>query len=587
LILRVLKFPCTGGISVSVNYSLRTASEIFSRRIERFVVFATKTIGEAMPIYDAVVIGSGYGGGVAASRLARMGLCLAVLEQGRLWRPGDFPITAKARCKAIRLTGRAWKLGDPAGLYYLSVGHGLTVFGASGLGGGSLINAGVVLRPDLGRLRKAGWPDAVVGDGLMLEGLARAEAMLGVAPVPSPDRFAKFAGMRRAAEASGRSVQLPPMTITHGPGPNVAGVMQYACRHCGDCWSGCNVGAKNTVGITYIADAIDHGATVFCESRAQSISKIETGWEIVVQDPSKASASRRIEAPIVVLAAGTLGTAELLLRAQQRGLPLSAKLGEKFSANGDDLAFADKLDQPVNAIATGFPPQAPRGTAPVGPHSMALIDLGDEHGPVWVHDGTMMALMAALAPLDALLQLKFGEAFRLLKQGIYGDGMSRSQILYVVAHDDASGHLRLQDDHVVVDWPGYSDAPERVGAEQKVKAMIERMGGVFIRNPFSITAFGGNRIIAHPLGGCAMGETVDKGVVAPDGRVFDPTTGPKGVHKGLYVCDGAAIPSAVGVSPLLTITAVAERAMILAAEQLHRKLDVNTTPHRPVRDAAM
>ena len=551
------------------------------------MVFATKTVGEATPIYDAVVIGSGYGGGVAASRLARMGLRLAVLEQGRLWRPGDFPITAKARRKAMRLTGRAWKLGDPAGLYYLSVGHGLTVFGASGLGGGSLINAGVVLRPDLGRLSKAGWPDAVVSDGLLLEGLARAEAMLGVAPVPDPDRFAKFAGMRRAAEASARSVQLPPMTINHTPGPNAAGVMQYACQYCGDCWSGCNVGAKNTVGITYMADAIDHGATVFCESRAQVISKIETGWEIVVQDLSRARASRRIEAPIVVLAAGTLGTAELLLRAQQQGLPLSAKLGEKFSANGDDLAFADNLDQPVNAVATGFPPQAPRGIAPIGPHSMALIDLGDEHGPVWVHDGTMMALMAALAPLDALLQLKVGQAFRLLKQGIYGDGMSRSQILYIVAHDDASGRLRLENDHVVVDWPGYSDAPERVRAEQKVKAMIESMGGVFIRNPFSTPAFGGNRIIAHPLGGCAMGETVDKGVVAPDGRVFDPTKGPKGIHDGLYVCDGAAVPSAIGVSPLLTITALAERAMILAAEQLHRKLDVNTMPHRPMRDAVM
>ena len=75
------------------------------------MVYATKTVGEAMPVYDAVVIGSGYGGGVAASRLARMGLRLAVLEQGRLWRPGDFPITGKARLKTPRLTGRA-KLGD-------------------------------------------------------------------------------------------------------------------------------------------------------------------------------------------------------------------------------------------------------------------------------------------------------------------------------------------------------------------------------------------------------------------------------------------------------------------------------------------
>jgi cholesterol oxidase len=218
---------------------------------------------------------------------------------------------------------------------------------------------------------------------------------------------------------------------------------------------------------------------------------------------------------------------------------------------------------------------------------MALIDLGDEHGPLWVHDGTMLTMMAALAPLENLLKLKVWNALRQLKQGIYGDEQSRSQILYIVAHDDASGRLRLQNNHVIVDWPGYSDAPERVRAEQKVKAMIERMGGVFVGNPFAMSAFGGNRIIAHPLGGCAMGETVEIGVVAPDGRVFDPTKGPIGVHDGLYVCDGAAVPSAIGVSPLLTITALAERAMILAANQLQRRLDLDATPARPMRDAAM
>lgn len=551
------------------------------------MVVTNQSVGKAMPAYDAIVIGSGYGGGVAASRLARMGLRVAVLEQGRLWRPGDFPTTNKARRKTTRLTGHAPKVGDPTGLYYLSVGKGLTVFGASGLGGGSLINAGVVLRPDLGRLQKAGWPDAVLNDGLFLEGLARAEWMLGVAPAPDPERFAKYGGMCRLAEASGRPAQLPPMTISHRPGPNVSGVMQYGCRYCGDCWSGCNVGAKNTVGITYIADAIDHGAAVFCESRAQSISKTETGWEIVVQDLSQPKVTRPISASIVVLAAGTMGTNELLLRAQQRGLKLSAKLGENFSANGDDLVIASNLNEPVYAIATGFPPQAPRSVPPVGPHSMALIDLGDEDGPVWVHDGTMLTMMAALAPLNDFLQLNFRSALRLLKEGVYGGEMSRTQLLYVVAHDDASGRLRLQNDHVMVDWPGYSNAPERIRAEQKVKAMIEAAGGEFNTNPFTMTAFGGNRIIAHPLGGCAMGDTVESGVVDPAGRVFDPEKGPKGAHEGLYVCDGAAAPSAIGVSPLLTITALAERAMILAARQLNRTLDVSAAPSRPVRDAAM
>jgi len=213
----------------------------------------------------------GYSVGVAASRLARIGF---TLERGRIWRPGNFPTTDKARIKATRLAGRAPRIGDPSGLYYLSVGKGLTVIGASGLSGGSLINTGVALRPDFGRLRDAGWPDEVVSDGLLLEGLKRVEPMLGVAPVSVPEQFAKFAGMRRAAKASGYSVQLSAITISRRPGSNAAGVMQYACRH----WSGCNVGAKNTVGITYIADAVDRGATVLCQSRAESISKIKDGW---------------------------------------------------------------------------------------------------------------------------------------------------------------------------------------------------------------------------------------------------------------------------------------------------------------------
>ena len=551
------------------------------------MVFAAKTVGAATPVYDAVVIGSGYGGGVAASRLARMGLRVAVLEQGRLWRPGDFPTTAKERRKTTRLTGRAPKVGDPTGLYYLSVGKGITVFGASGLGGGSLINAGVALRPSFDRLRKAGWPAAVLNDGLLLKGLELGETMLGVAPVPEPERFAKFAGMRKAADAAGVALQTPSMSIAHKPGPNVVGVMQYACRYCGDCWSGCNMGAKNTVGITYVADAVDHGAAVFCESRAQSISKTESGWEIVVQDLSQPGASRRIEAPIVVLAAGTLGTNELLLRARERGLKLSAKLGEKFSANGDDLVFASKLEVPVNAVAMGFPSRAPRGAAPVGPHSMALVDLGDEQGPLWVHDGTMLTMMAALAPLKDLLSLHVFRAVRLLWEGVYGEELSRSQILYVVSYDDASGRLKLQNDYVVVEWPGYSAAPARVRAEEKVKAMVEAMGGEFYTNPFAMTAFGGNRIIAHPLGGCGMGESVEQGVVAPDGGVFDPTKGPAGVHDGLYVCDGAAIPSAVGVSPLLTITGLAERAMVLLARRLNRNFDVGAGAAPLLRDAAM
>lgn len=547
--------------------------------------FDAQTVELSTLNFDAVVVGSGYGGSVAASRLSRMGLRVAVFERGRRWRPGDFPTATSAKLRACRLTGHVRERGNPTGLYYLSIGNGLTVFGASGLGGGSLINAGIALRPDMAWLRKSGWPTDVIDDGLLNEGLARAETMLGVAPVPEPDRFAKLVWMSKTAKSCERPVQFPAMTITHKPGLNSAGVLQYACQHCGDCWSGCNVGAKNTTGITYLMDATDHGASVFCESHVQSITKCNSGWRVEVMDLSRQARVRSIAAPILILAAGTLGTNELLLKAQASGLPLSPKLGRRFSANGDDLVLAMRLETPVNAVATGFPSQAPRGTPLVGPHSAAAINLSDDEGPLWVHDGTMLTTMARLAPLKNMLQLNFRTAVRELRDGIYADDLSRTQLLYVVAYDNAGGKLRLKDDRVCVDWPDYSDAPERLKTEHRVKALIERVSGTFSANPFAMTAFGGNRIIAHPLGGAGMGETSMEGVVAPDGQVFDPSCGPRAVHDGLYVCDGAAVPSSVGVSPLLTICALAERAMVLLSKKLNRKISMDATPIRQPRDA--
>ena len=299
--------------------------------IARTVNISAKITGHTMPAYEAVVIGSGYGGGIAASRLARMGLRVALLEQGRLWRPGDFPTSGLAHLKTSRLTGRA-KLGDPAGLYYLSVGKGLTVFGASGLGGCSLINAGVTLRPDLGRLRQMGWPEAVVGDGLLIQGLARAEAMLGVAPVLDPERFSKFAGMRRGVRASVgpfRALAVHddfPSAPTERIRRDAIGVpamrrllVGMQCRRKKHSRRDLHLPMQSIM-------APQCSAKVGCSRSPRRRGVGKSSCKIC---PRKTPNSR-IEAPIVVLAAGTLGTNELLLRAQRDGLVSRARLGQTF-----------------------------------------------------------------------------------------------------------------------------------------------------------------------------------------------------------------------------------------------------------------
>ena len=446
------------GIRVSVNYSLWTASEMLSRQIERFMAIAAKTVGEAMPVYDAVVIGSGYGAGVAASRLARMGCAWRSSSRGGIGGP-RFSDNGKGAPQGNTVTGRAPKLGDPAGLYYLFGRQGTDRVRRVRLRRWSLINAGVVLRPDLGRLREAGWPDAVVSDGPLLgpragRGNARRRVGARSGALCQVCRYAQGGrsvrplaalaaddDLRQAGTERGRrdAVRLP---VSGTAGRVATSAQEHRWNHI---HRRCGRSRRN-------------GAL---RKPAQSISKTESGWEIVVQDlfegerkPTHRGADSRPRGRHT----GDHGAA---VAAQQRGLELSAKLGEKFSANGDDLVIASNLTSQSMPLPRGFHLRRRGGPRRSG-RTHGADRPGDEHGPVWAHDGTMLTMMAALAPLNDLLQLKIGGALQLLKQGIYGDELSRSQLIYVVAHDDASGRLRLQNDHVIVDWPGYSDAPERV-----------------------------------------------------------------------------------------------------------------------------
>ncbi len=558
--------------------------------------------------YDAVVVGSGYGGGVAASRLARMGLRVAVLERGKEYLPGDFPDTMAEANEEFQVTSSAGKVGSRTGLYDLHMGEDMHVFVGCGLGGTSLINANVSLPPDPRVWEDPVWPTGILRNDDLEEGFRRAERMLRPTPYPNTFRLDKLRTMDRAAKALGAELERPPINVTFADGANAANVVQPACTLCGDCCSGCNVGAKTTVHMTYLPDAVDNGAQIFVETAVSTLRKEGDRWRVFFEPLGiEAAAFERTEhslsADIVVLAAGSLGSTELLLRARADGLAVSDQLGSRFTGNGDVLAFAYNNDHAVNGIGIGTHPK-PTWTPP-GPCIAGLIDKRDTprlaDGYV-IEEGVMPSALASLLPgLFASSAALFGkdtdigddaeEAFRRLQSsllGAYQGAMHNTQTYLVMSHDDAAGSMTLRNDQIAVSWPDVARQPIFERVEAALLAATKANGGTYVRNPMQTTQLGESLLTVHPLGGCSMAEDRTRGVVNDGCQVFDgaASADPGAVHAGLYVCDGAVMPRALGVNPLLTITAVAERAMLQLARDRGLKFGDHVRHRAPRRLAA-
>jgi cholesterol oxidase len=527
------------------------------------------------PRYDVVVVGSGYGGGVSASRLARAGKRVAVLERGREFVTGEFPSRFPDLRGEMQLTGKRLRLGSPTGLYDVRFGEDMHVLVGCGLGGGSLINAGVALRPDARVFADPSWPAEIARDGLLEEGYRRANQWLRPARDPAAAGRTKFRALEAAGAALGKAPVAAPVVVSFEANVNPAGVAQPACTHCGDCCGGCNVGAKNTVALTYLPDAVRHGAEIFTHCRVVRVGKAPGGgWRVLLERLDGAGAGgapRSVDADIVVLAAGTLGSTEILLRSRAQGLALSDRLGERFSANGDIIAFGYGAGLPVNAIGLGHPAKIEGidvGACVSG--QIEIVDEGDLAGSLTIQEGVLPSALAPLLPALFIPNGRLLGALKSLISGVYKGPFSSLQTFFAVSHDSAAGRLVLEDDRVALTWPGAASEPVYRRLDAALEALVRRAGGSYVKNPLAGTMMGQQPATAHPLGGCGMGEDRSCGVVDHKCRVFDAGAGAGStdVHEGLYVIDGALMPRSLGVNPLLTITALAERAMLhMAADR--------------------
>jgi len=538
------------------------------------MVRLARPLDQLEPRYDAVVVGSGYGGGVAASRLARAGKRVAVLERGREILTGEFPARFPDLRNDMQLTGRRLRLGSPTGLYDVRFGEDMHVLVGCGLGGGSLVNAGVALRPDPRVLADPAWPPEVAGDGLLEEGFARAAAWLRPARDAKAAARTKYKALASAGEALGARPVAAPVVVSFEAGVNPAGVAQPACTYCGDCCGGCNVGAKNTVALTYLPDAAAHGARIFTHVRVRRVAKDPGGGWLVDFERLDAAgsdgAAGRVAADVVVLAAGTLGSTEILLRSREAGLPLSDRLGHRFSANGDIIAFGYGARLPVEAIGVGHPPKVEGlevGACVSG--QVELVDERDVSASLTIQEGVLPSALAPMLPVLFIPNGRLVGALKSLIAGVYKGPFASLQTFFAVSHDSAAGRLVLEEDRVQLVWPGAAEEPVYARLDAALEALVRRAGGSYVKNPLAGTMMGRQPATAHPLGGCSMGRERAEGVVDHKCRVFDASPGAGGadVHRGLYVVDGAVMPRSLGANPLLTITALAERAMLhLAAD---------------------
>ena len=538
--------------------------------------------------FDAVVVGSGFGGSVLAYRLARAGKSVCVLERGRAYPPGSFPRGPRELSKAF------W---DPSegyyGLFNLWSFKGIGAVVSSGLGGGSLIYANVLLRkPEewfvQGGKAEDGYESWPVTYKELVPHYERAEAMLNGQEYPFAHTTPKTVAFREAGEKLGREFILPKLAVTFANAgeeaavgvpireehPNMYGVPRYTCRLVGECDIGCNFGAKNTLDLNYLSEAKRLGAEIWPLREVRSLAPREGGGYVVryvehdladegrkirTDDP-RLRPLRELTCERLVLAAGTLGSTYLLLRSRDAFPGLSPRLGSRFGGNGDLLTFALDAKRPLQpsfgpviTSALRVPDKLDGGEgrgfyvedAGYPDFVSWLVQATQGPGALWRFRQVAARIIVGLLRRTPEVDLS-AEVAQLLSDTRLAAG---SLPLLGMGRDIPDGNMELiGDDRLQVDWVKAKSSPffDRLG--DFAEDIAEALGARFKRNP---TWYLGRLITVHPLGGCPMGRVPEEGVVDPYGEVFG--------YPGFTIADGSVMPGPVGPNPSLTIAALAER----------------------------
>ena len=522
-----------------------------------------------MSHYDVLVVGSGFGGSVAALRLTEKGYRVGVLEAGARFEDDDFSTGT------FDLTSYLWA---PAlgcyGIQRIDAVRDTLIVAGAGVGGGSLVYANTLYEPLDPFYRDPSWAHITDWKAELAPYYDQAKRMLGVTEypyrTPADDVMEKVAGELGVADTFHPT---PVGVFFGGPGQprgeevadpyfGGAGPARRTCLNCGECMSGCRHNAKNTLVKNYLYLAESLGARVMPLSTVTRIRPRDGGgYDVTIRytkaKRATARTTRTLTADHVVLAAASLGTQKLLHRMKDEGhLPhLSDRLGYLSRTNSESIlgAIAPRSDgtdySEGVAITSSFHPDADTHIEPVrygrGHNTMALMQtvLTDGDGPAPRWRTWLRELWRQRASVRDLFDVKHWSERTVI--ALVMQTLDNSITTYGT-RGRVTGRWRMtsRQGHGA---PNPTWIPIGNEVVRRIAANLGGTPGGNIGEPFNMP------LTAHFIGGCTIGDSADSGVVDPYQRVYG--------HPGLHVADGAAISANLGVNPSLTITAQAERAM--------------------------
>lgn len=509
--------------------------------------------------YDVVVIGSGFGGSVAALRLSEKGYRVAVIEAGRWFSDDELPQTS------WRLRRYLWLPAARCfGIMRMTLLRNVLIVSGTGVGGGSLVYANTLYEPLDAFYRDPQWAHITDWKSELASHYDQAKRMLGV--TTARDTTAADELMRELAEEYGVSETLhaADVGVFFGDGPGIGaadpffggmGPARHGCTECGACMTGCRVGAKNTIVKNYLPLAQRAGASIQALTTVTDVQPI-SGGRYRVSGHATGNPLKRASytAEHVVFAGNALNTQRLLHRLKQRSLPrLSPRLGELSRTNSEAVLSARSSAEDADmthgtAITSSFYPDPQTHVEPVRyGHGSSLLALLNAHlvdpvegiprGRAAVQTYRKLGWRAALrmhsvsrwaeqSVIVLVMQSLDNSLSTYLKRGLFGRRMTTRQ---------GRGEPN----------PEWIPTAHRVARDlsQRVDGLAGGSSADLIGIPMT----------AHFIGGCVIGTSITEGVIDPYQRVFG--------YDGLHIADGSAVTANLGVNPSLTITAQAERAM--------------------------